>query len=1373
MPTSAAKDQQIERLVTSAGLDLATITRLLSRDELKQACRAHGLDDAGRSRTELTTRLLGRPFSAGDVSAPIFGRGSRGAVGDLPEPGDIVQVRHRQYLVEEVDARPMLGEATRVGLVCLDDDNQGRRLDVLWELELGARVFQPETHGLGDVRALDAPERFASYLHALRWHAVTATETRLFQAPFRAGIQLMNHQLTPLKKALELPRANLFIADDVGLGKTIEAGLVLQELLLRQQVELVLIVAPASVCLQWRDEMQRRFGLHFEIYNRAFMARRRQERGFGVNPWTTHARFIISYQTLRRPEYRDPLLARLDERARKSLLILDEAHTAAPASASKYAIDSRITKVVRDLAPRFDNRLFLTGDQVLDNNPATRARWLQETTGMTKGQAEKLNKALTGAKTAGQALDVLDEHAAAGEPRRAAGRLVVQPGPERRRTSSHYTPRRLTAPIVQKTLEPLFRAMGEKPPSEQILNLKICDPAMGSGAFLVEACRFLADQVVLAWTREGRHDRLAGKEDATLLARRLVAQRCLYGADKNAYAVHLAKLSLWLVTLARDLPFTFVDHALRHGDSLVGLSLDQITRFHWKPSQQLELCQKELESTLNEAISARERILDLASDGSPAAQKEKEWLLGDAEDALDRVRLVGDLVVGAFFAADGDKEREQERERRLDLVLEWLRSGQPPSEQLVRMREEIRRRFPVFHWMAEYPEVFWVNRKDPLNSYETEGRAWMDAFVGNPPFMGVAFVTEQLGEGYVAWLQQLHDGTTGKFDVVAHFFRRANELLGDRGTIGLIATNTVAQGDTRATGLQRLLRDRLVIYDATRSMTWPGEAAVTVAMVHIAKGLTGAEGPITRELDRVRVVAINSRLRAGVERPDPVALQSNDGLIFQGSIVLGMGFVLSSDERDALVKKDRKNAERIFAYLGGEEVNTSPTQDFERYVINFGEMSAEQAAKWPDLFSRLRETVKPERERTRESRAYPWWQFWRQRAELYSSIGALTRCLVISRHSKHLAFAFQPCDRIFSEATNVLPIDQWGPFATLQSRIHEVWARLLSSTMKTDMRYAASDCFETFPFPQRDPRALIPALEDVGQRLYERRAAYMVGTQQGITQTYNHLKNPECHDPETLALRELHLEIDCAVLTAYGWTDLVQAVTPYTTPQTEAEKQAYSAFEDAVIDRLFALNAERAEQERLTGASASPAGKAARKPARRAAATAPTAQATLPILLPFTRAPNPKPSDKFTRCIPLENLRIAAGGFSEHQEREVVDWVVPSASIPLARGMFVAQVTGRSMEPLIPDGAYCVFQRPWLKPAPGQDGVFVGLEEADPDLAARATVKRYSPRWSMRDGERQLGGTLDPLNPDFRPLPITEDVRPYARLIAVLPGRPE
>jgi hypothetical protein len=170
----------------------------------------------------------------------------------------------------------------------------------------------------------------------------------------------MNHQLIPLKKALELPCCNLFIADDVGLGKTIEAGLVMQELQLRQRVQFILIVCPASIRLQWQREMERRFGQRFEIYDREFVSRRRRERGFGVNPWVSHQRFIVSYHTLKRPEHIEPLLQHLGKRMKKSLLVLDEAHTAAPSAPGQYACDSNLTRLVRQLAPPFENRLFLS-----------------------------------------------------------------------------------------------------------------------------------------------------------------------------------------------------------------------------------------------------------------------------------------------------------------------------------------------------------------------------------------------------------------------------------------------------------------------------------------------------------------------------------------------------------------------------------------------------------------------------------------------------------------------------------------------------------------------------------------------------------------------------------------------------------------------------------------------------------------------------------------------------------------------------------------------------------------------------------------------------------------------------------------------------
>lgn len=330
----------------------------LRREELRSACKMRGLPWRARSRADLTTTLIGRHVDAEIIAQHFRPWQAPSAETKLPLVGQIVSVRQRQYLVEEVVTS--VGQHSLVKLVGLDDDDAGRAVEVLWELELDARVVVPGAQGLGEVRALDTPRRFAAYFYSMLWNCTTATDAKIFQAHLRAGIRVAKHQLVPLRKALELPRVNLFIADDVGVGKTIEAGLILQELSLRGQIDRVLVVTPASVTLQWREEMERRFGQRFEVYGRAFVARRREERGFGVNPWATFPRFVVSYQTLRRREHWEPLLQHLGDQARRSLLILDEAHTVAPAGSGMYGVDSDITKAVRSLAPRFEHRLFLS-----------------------------------------------------------------------------------------------------------------------------------------------------------------------------------------------------------------------------------------------------------------------------------------------------------------------------------------------------------------------------------------------------------------------------------------------------------------------------------------------------------------------------------------------------------------------------------------------------------------------------------------------------------------------------------------------------------------------------------------------------------------------------------------------------------------------------------------------------------------------------------------------------------------------------------------------------------------------------------------------------------------------------------------------------
>jgi len=401
--------------------------------------------------------------------------------------------------------------------------------------------------------------------------------------------------------------------------------------------------------------------------------------------------------------------------------------------------------------------------------------------------------------------------------------------------------------------------------------------------------------------------------------------------------------------------------------------------------------------------------------------------------------------------------------------------------------------------------------------------------------------------------------------------------------MGFVASNTIAQGDTRSTGLARLVHEGGVIYDATRSIAWSsmadgGRSNISFSVVLIAKGSTTSRlGSLC--LDGVRAMVMNSRLGAGVERHEAVRLAANAGASFRGSVIYGQGLTLTFEERGALVRANKKDAEVIFPYIGGEEVNTSPTQDFDRYVINFGTMELEEAERWPDLLAIVREKVKPERDKNnREIRKRYWWRFGERAPALYDAIGSVNQCLVNSQVSKHLVFAFQPTGRVFSHTLYVYPFEDYAHFAVLQSRVHEPWARLLSSTMRNDLRYAASDCFETFPFPRNAALAARSNLESAGKALYEPRAKYMVETQQGLTQTYNKLKDPHCADARIVELRRLHEAMDGAVLDAYGWMDLV--VPPYETPAIDEEQRALERFRDKVIDRLFALNAERADDER-------------------------------------------------------------------------------------------------------------------------------------------------------------------------------------------------
>lgn len=737
-----------------------------------------------------------------------------------------------------------------------------------------------------------------------------------------------------------------------------------------------------------------------------------------------------------------------------------------------------------------------------------------------------------------------------------AGSVYVTAGAARRQTGTQYTPRSLTREVVRYALEPVcYIGPAEGKPAEEwqlksaaeLLNLKICDPACGSGAFLAEACRYLADPLVEAWaTAEKRHgadvqitpygDPSSGlpgemllpkdEKERLIIARRLIAQRCLYGVDRNPLAVEMAKLSLWLLTLEKDKPFTFLDHSIRCGDSLLGLNAEQLKHYNLSGTEpQARVLW--VNDDLAWASEQREGLAKLQY-----RPEDQERMLKGALARTRRARAAADLLLATAFDGNGIDLSHQ-----VSMGLEQQEEAATAS--LAGKRP--------FHWSVEFPEVF----------VHADG---FDSIVGNPPFMGGQKITGALGTEYREYLvRYLARGRRGSADLSAYFFLRSADLLTSRGTFGLLATNTIAQGDTREVGLEQVIRS-CTLFRAIASRKWPGDANLHIAYVWGTRGLWYG----TFIIDELRVGGITPLLTPPTRTAGkPFKLATNVGRAIKGSEVGGIdAFVLSSEKARELLAVDAGAKDVLKPFLDGEDLLGSPTQTPQRTAIYFGDWPLERARSYPAPLKYVE--IRSEGDSRKK-----WWQFRRPTPSLYEAIQPNSKVLVTAADTDTFGPVFVRPDQVFSKRLIVFTEESWGFFSVVQSSLHYGWVDRYGSTLETRMSYIISDCFETYPFPSN-----MEALNAIGESYHRTRAGVMLARGKGLTALYNSVDDPSDESDDIWGLRSVHAELDRAVAAAYGWNDLELGHGFHPTRQGIR----YTISEPArreVLDRLLALNHER------------------------------------------------------------------------------------------------------------------------------------------------------------------------------------------------------
>ncbi|MEA3415014.1 MAG: DNA methyltransferase, partial [Thermodesulfobacteriota bacterium] len=839
-------------------------------------------------------------------------------------------------------------------------------------------------------------------------------------------------------------------------------------------------------------------------------------------------------------------------------------------------------------------------------------------------------------------------------------------GSGRSSSGSHYTPDELVQPLIKHSLdyiiEDRLNSSDKKSEKEKaLLSINVCDVACGSGHILLNAARRIGAELAKVRTGEDQPSPVPLRQ-----AIRDVIKSCIYGVDKNPLAVELCKVALWLEAHNPGEPLNFLDHHIKWGDAIVGLAhkeelengiADEAFKRMPGDDKDIRVVLAKRNKTERKSAEKRKIFYEHSEFGSidrsftniakvfesfnrlpensikEIEHKRKEYNKLSSGHNWWRLKTLADIQVAQFFIP---KTEDNAKKIITDDTYRAHLSGRKPLAGSVAVAKAMgvvaKKKF--FHWFLEFPEVF---TPSPAGEGRGEGKGGFDCILGNPPFLGNRGLKGAFGASYLNWLTTAYS-PAGAIDLVGYFFRRNFTLIKNNSYLGLISTNTIAQGVTREGSLDVIKQKGGTINFAIRSMPWPGQAAVSVSLLAIKNGAVTGK----RILDGKKVDSITAYLDDSESMGNPYPLKQNKDKSFQGSIVLGKGFVLDTEEASALIEKDPKNKDILFPYLNGQDFNTRANQSPSRWAINFFNWPIDKAQEYSDCFAIIEKKVKPERTRLdkngnfklRKPLPQKWWIYADKPPKLYRTIESLERVLVVARVGKYQAFVFLQCDKVFHEKIVVTVFSDCEFVSLLNSEFHQCWARKYSSTLggMSTVNYSPSTCFETFPFPQNLNNEIKLGLKQIGESYHEHRGKLMLKMQLGLTKTYNQFHNPDLREfsnddiaiistlktkefqkqygketvnlwkhlkktdgtytfnaavRDILHLRELHKQMDETVLKAYGWNDINLAHDFYEVDYLpENDRVRYTISPDArkeILKCLLKLNHEIHEQEVKTG----------------------------------------------------------------------------------------------------------------------------------------------------------------------------------------------